>query len=247
MTRTKPLISIIIPTYNERENIIGLIQEIQNEINYSKEIIIVDDASPDRTGQVIKLFIKKNPDYKIKLIERLQDHGLVQSINEGIKESSGDIISWMDADFSHPPKVLAQLIESILTRKSDVVFASRFIKGGNQKINNQVESRWVIIGSTIMNKILNHIYWNQITDFTSGFIVIRKNFLNNYQLQGNYGDYFINLVAYLKINHIKVKEIGYVCPPRKFGISKTAPTLKLFFIRTFQYLFTSISIFLPKN
>src|SRR4030042_4305376 len=103
-TRTKyniKLVSIILPTYNEAENILELINAITQTLrSYKKEFIVVDDNSPDGTSNIVKDFIKKNKKNNIRLETRYKNKGLTNSIKRGIELSKGEIIVWLDCDFS---------------------------------------------------------------------------------------------------------------------------------------------------
>ena len=95
----KTRISIILPTYNEAENIIFLIEQIVEELtNEDYEIIVVDDNSPDGTSNLVQQAILKFPN--LRLLTRTSDKGLVPSIREGIEKSRGSICIWLDADLS---------------------------------------------------------------------------------------------------------------------------------------------------
>src|SRR3989344_8764924 len=119
------LVSVILPTYNEAENIIKLIKEISNVIKHKKEIIVVDDNSPDGTSSIVKKFKTKNKKINLRLETRFRNRGLTNSIRRGIELAKGDIIVWLDCDFSMPPKVVPRLLEKI-EKGYDIVVGSRF-------------------------------------------------------------------------------------------------------------------------
>jgi glycosyltransferase involved in cell wall biosynthesis len=247
MTQKLPTTSIILPTYNEKENIIPLIEAIHSHVSSQKEIIVVDDNSPDGTAQTVKTYMLQHPQFSIRLIIRTSNRGLVPSINDGIHMTKGKIIAWMDADFSHPPEILQQLIEKVRKNECDVAVASRFGKGGKQKKHVQGESHLGIAASTLLNKILSRLFTSPITDFTSGFIALKKDAIKTYQLQGSYGEYFLKLIEYLSHNKAVIQEIGYISPPRLHGLSKTAPTPGIFIKHGLEYLKTVYAIWKQKK
>ena len=127
-------ISIIIPTYNESQNIISILKSIGSNLpkNFHTEAIVVDDNSPDGTGKLVEDYlknIKKMADYTIEIIHRKAKDGLSSAILKGIQQANGDTIVVMDCDFSHPPQIIPKLIESIKKYKYDIAVASRYIKG----------------------------------------------------------------------------------------------------------------------
>ena len=103
-------LSIILPTYNEKDNIIILINKIIKILkNYpKKEIIIVDDLSPDNTYSLVKKKFKKKK--FVKAFQRKKDFSLAKSIGFGIKKSKGQLIIVMDTDFTHNPNLISKLI-----------------------------------------------------------------------------------------------------------------------------------------
>ena len=115
-----PEISVILPTYNERDNIQPLVSEIFRYLGSDAEVIIVDDTSPDGTWEKAQEIAKKNPD--VKVLKRKEKLGIASAISYGISNASGKIIVWMDADFSMPPELLPE-------RQSSFVGPARSITG----------------------------------------------------------------------------------------------------------------------
>src|SRR2546427_4268717 len=118
-----PRVSIILATYNERENICATIQGIFQYVSDSVEVIVVDDDSPDNTWLVANSI----EDRRVKVIRRIGTRGLATAFNRGIIESRGEIVGWMDADMSMPPRLLPQMIEKL--KDYDIVIGSRYVEG----------------------------------------------------------------------------------------------------------------------
>ena len=119
-------VSIIIPTYNESENIIQVLKSIGDHLprNVWVEAIVVDDNSPDGTGKVVEDYItdsQNEAEYSINVIHRKAKSGLSSAILDGIQHSSSETVVVMDSDFSHPPKIIPQLVEELST--SDAVMS----------------------------------------------------------------------------------------------------------------------------
>jgi dolichol-phosphate mannosyltransferase len=245
-TQSSPVVSVILPTYNEKDNIADLICAIDSCVHVSKEILVVDDDSPDGTAQEVIKLQKMRKDITIRLIERKSNHGLVMSINEGIKQSKGKIVAWMDADFSHPPDILNRLVTSVSKGNIDVAIASRFAFGGKQKHHAQGESKLGILAGTFLNLILRTIISSPITDFTSGFIAIKKDIIVKHPLEGSYGEYFLELTSYLTKQNARIIEIGYESPARIHGVSKTAPTFAVLARHGIGYLKTAYFLWKEK-
>ena len=240
-------VSVILPTFNERENIIPLILEINRQIKVKKEIIVVDDNSPDGTAKEVKSLINKRKMKYVSIIVRKKKHGLTASIWDGILKSRGEIIVWMDCDFSHPPLLIPKLIEQV-NSGYDIAVASRFIKGGGFKKNIQAKSESIlqIILSRVMNYSIQILLNGGFKDYTSGFIAIRRNIFNDIRLYGDYGEYFIDLITRAILLKYKIIEIPFVNLPRKYGKSKTGSTLRTLLKRGIKYINLSFKLFALK-
>lgn len=248
MNKNSPtgFISIILPTYNESENIITLIKKIGKVVEGRKEFIVVDDNSPDGTSEVVKKFAQKNRPLNVRLETRYHNPGLTNSLKRGIKLAQGEVIIWLDCDLSMPPKVIPQLLKKI-EEGFDIAVGSRFVKGGGFKIDhsaNHKDSPIAIILSRLMNLFIRTTLGANFKDYTSGFIAIRKKVLNKITLRGDYGEYFIDLIYKAKSKNYKITEICYICLPRKKGKSKTGTNLwqylkrgRKYILMTFQLLF----------
>ena len=226
------MISIIIPTYNERENIIKLIPAIQiilYKSNLEHEMVIVDDNSPDHTAlEINKKFNNKN----IRLFIRKKERGLGSALLFGIKKARGNIIVGMDADFNHPPEAITRLINKL--ENHDLVIASRFIKGGG------MEDKVRYFFTYIFNLFLKYILGFPTMDNMSGFYAIRKEKLFKLPINSiytGYGEYHLILIYSAKKQGFIIKEIPVFYPKRKYGKSKTN-----FFQVLFIYLLVAIKL-----
>ncbi len=122
----KPKISVILPTYNERENIGRLVERIFRSVNDSLQIIVVDDDSPDGTWKVVQEIAER--DNRVRLLRRVGRRGLRSALVEGISLAQGEIVVWMDCDFSMPPEIVPHLVREI--GAFDIVIGSRYVEGG---------------------------------------------------------------------------------------------------------------------
>ena len=122
-------ISLVIPTFNEAENISIMIDKVFNILKdngLDGEIIIVDDDSPDGTWEIAEGL---KSIYNIKVLRRLDKKGLSSAVIDGLKMTRGDIIGFMDADMSHPPEKIPELLAPITSNKSCIVIGSRYVEG----------------------------------------------------------------------------------------------------------------------
>lgn len=163
---------VIIPTYNEIENI-HLIIEAVSALPRPFDILIIDDNSPDGTADKVKSIQEKNP--KVHLVQRSGKLGLGTAYIAGFRwalEHQYDYIFEMDADFSHDPNSLVPLLEAC-EQGADMSVGSRYIKGG--KVVNWPKDR--ILMSYFASIYVRIITWMPVADTTGGFVCYKKNTL----------------------------------------------------------------------
>ena len=120
-------VSIVIPTYNERDNITPLVDRIGKALSgYKYDILFVDDDSSDGTAELISLI---KPDYPLDMLQRKGKKGLASAVVDGIAAAEGEVVVVMDADLQHPPEMLPALLKAI-EDSADVAIASRYVPGG---------------------------------------------------------------------------------------------------------------------
>lgn len=253
-TTTMPLVSIIIPTYNESKNILGLIQTIRSciGIRFSTEVIVVDDNSPDKTASLVEKYAhnldchdnyqqdrQDNSNgreiqqiFSIRVILRESKLGLVSALVEGINSSLGMHIVVLDADFSHPPNVVVDMINELLNFNYDIVSASRYLKGG-RIIGWPLRRRIISKSATILARTILRL--NHITDPISGFFAFRRDLINHISFSTS--GYKLLLELLVKADNTKVKEIPYTFTDRKAGSSKLDSEVILDYIKALLHLY----------
>lgn len=155
------MISIIIPCYNEEKNIGFLLKEIKKIEQKDKEIIVVDNGSKDRTREIVKQF------NNVKLItENRKGKGL--AMIKGAKESRGNILIFIDGDYSYSPKFIPKVLEPILMGENDIVYGSRFLKDSKRKMRFL---RW--LGNNFFS-FLGYLLYKRKLDFLTGFFAIKR-------------------------------------------------------------------------
>ena len=240
--------SVILPTLNENGHIKDLINNISNifenkQIDY--EIIVVDDNSLDGTIETIKNMCKRNLNLKL-IVRNNKNKNLAESLNDGIKKSVFDNLVWMDADFQHPPKYIEKFIK--VSDANDAIICSRFLNNSERYFNNPELNKDINENqSYFYNKLCKLFLYKDITDYTSGFISIKKKVFKNYKLKGFYGNYFVDLIIYLKKNNYKVIEIPFKDETRASGYSKTVVNFNIKYIYTcIRYSLTLLISFFKK-
>ena len=240
--KMKPKISVILATYNERENINDLISEIGYYISkYTREpieFILVDDDSPDKTWEVVQECFKE--DRRVKVIRRTEERGLASAIRRGIQESRGDIIVWLDCDFSMPPYKIPELINKI-HQGYDICVGSKFIKGGKD-VRGPVDAWTAVVLSGIMSNFIRYMLGFAFKDYTSGFVAARREVFNEIRFGGDYGEYFIEFIYKARKKEYKIIEIPYYCIPRRFGVSKTGTNFREYFKKGWKYVWLTVRL-----
>jgi len=238
-------VSVILPTYNEKDNVLPLILDIQNQLNNREyEIVVVDDDSPDGTWRVVQELEEK--DARIHILRRCGRSGLVSAISEGIGLSSGDVVVWMDADLSMPPEKIRDLLDEI--DDCDISVGSRYVPGGGMVIiEKSQDSLWAMLLSLVMNIFIQRILDPSFKDYTSGFVAVRRKVLEDIELRGDYGEYFIDFIYRSIKKGYKIKEVPYVCGARKYGVSKTGTNILQYLNRGKKYFWTVLRLKFAKG
>lgn len=210
-------VSVILPTYNEKDNICELIEAVAGALrplDAALEIVVVDDNSPDGTAAAVR---EKYPEGgKVKLHVRTGERGLATAVRYGIEKSAGDIIAVMDTDFNHDPKLLPQMVEFL--KYYDIVTGSRFTLGGGMYDNFRY------YGSYLFNMMVRVVLNTRTQDNLSGFFSIRRELLFSLDFKRifwGYGDYFFRLLFYAREIPAKIIEVPVVYQIRGGGESKT--------------------------
>ena len=214
-----PQVSIIVPTYNESENIISVLESITKNLpkGINSETIVIDDNSPDGTGKIVEEYIsniKKFTENSINIIHRKAKDGLSSAILNGIQNSRGDTIVVMDSDFSHPPQIIPKLVDLIKKSQTDIAIASRYVNGGmieNWSIKRKLMSKFA-------TKIAQKFLGIKSNDPMSGFFAFKKSLIDglNFDAIG----YKILLEILVKTKGARVQEIPYTFQDRELGSSK---------------------------
>jgi dolichol-phosphate mannosyltransferase len=213
---------VVIPTYNEKENIVALLKEI-HEIMPDMSCLVVDDNSPDGTGKIVDEIAKE--DKRVMLLPRAQKMGLASAYKDGFKrclELGFDVICQMDSDFSHQPKFLPSLIDGLET--ADVVLGSRYTKGGGT-VDWGFKRKVLSKGGNLYARIILGV---KIKDLTGGFKAFKRQVLEVIGLDTirSEGYAFQMEVTYRASRHgFRVIEVPIVFPDRKAGKSKLSSSI----------------------
>jgi glycosyltransferase involved in cell wall biosynthesis len=212
-------VSIVIPVFNEEKTIKKIMRAVENApiFNLTKEIIVVDDGSTDKTRENLRDFENK---YKIYFHSRNQGKGA--ALRTGFQKTTGNIIIIQDADLEYDPCEYEKLIQPILDKKADVVYGSRF-SGGE---SHRVLYYWHSIGNKILTGFSNMLTNLNLTDMETCYKVFSREVLTDIlpKLKSNHFGFepeFTARVAKLaKKNKIRIYEIGISYSGRTYAEGK---------------------------
>ncbi|MGV8142503.1 MAG: polyprenol monophosphomannose synthase [Candidatus Pacearchaeota archaeon] len=209
---------VIIPTYNEKENIREIVKAIISSSN-ELSILVVDDNSPDKTSEIVGELIKEYPK-RVYLIKRAGKLGLGTAYIEGFKWAiihKYDLIIQMDADFSHNPNYVKKLVSE--AKKYDLVLGSRYVSGGGTK-NWGIIRRYISKGGNIYASLLLNL---PVKDATGGFKCFRRSVLESIDLDSVKSNGYCFQIETTYRSHLKgfkIKEIPIIFEDRRVGKSK---------------------------
>lgn len=210
---------IILPTYNEKENIEALVEQVLARGPY--DILIVDDNSPDGTGKIADRLAEKQVISRVYVLHRKVKEGLGKAYVAGFKwglQRDYDLLFEMDADFSHNPSHLSQFVREI-EQGADLVLGSRNIKGGGTR-NWSLLRKVISKGGSLYAQV---ILFSPNRDLTSGFKAFRREVLESLDLENirsNGYSFQIEVTHRARQMGFKVKETPIIFHDRKVGTSK---------------------------
>ena len=228
-------VSVVLPTYNERENICDLVDALRLHLDagpWRYELVVVDDDSPDGTAEIVRerYGTEREADGsesaslgepglgRVRLIVRANDRGLAASVWEGLVRSRGETLVVMDTDFNHDPAMVPQMVD--LLRYYDLVVGSRFVMHGGME--DALRYRL----SLVYSLFIRLLFRTQIQDNLSGFFAVRRWRISQLnpvagRIFYGYGDYFIRLLLAAWRREWQILEVPVYYILRRHGKSKT--------------------------
>ena len=211
---------VIIPTFNEKENI-GIILQAIYDLNQDFHVLVIDDGSPDGTAEIVKQ-LQPRFNNTVFLVERQGKQGLGTAYIHGFKWATRrgyNYIFEMDADFSHNPADLQRLYEACKTGGADVAIGSRYVKGGG--VRNWPKNRIALSkGGSLYTRL---ILWTPVADQTAGFVCYKREVLETINLDEIH---FVGYAFQIEMKFaawklgFRLKEVPIHFEDRKYGESK---------------------------
>ncbi|MFP6667896.1 MAG: glycosyltransferase family 2 protein [Pirellulales bacterium] len=224
-------VSIIVPTYGEAENLpvlIPRVAEVLREAGIAAEILIVDDNSPDDTEQVCRQLAG---DYPVQLLIRRDERGLSSAVLHGMRHARGGVLLVMDADLSHPPEKIPEMVATLQREDTDFVIGSRYVKGGATDGDwgffrwlNSKAATWLAMPLT------------RARDPMAGFFAVRKSAVDSAEELDPIG-YKIGLELLVKCRCRAVREVPIQFSDRLHGESKLTLKEQINYLRHLKRLY----------
>ena len=211
-------LSLVVPTFKERENLAALVAQLtallDPELGDDYEIVIVDDASPDRTWELASELAATYP--KLRVIRREHERGLSTAVIRGWQIARGDVLAVIDGDLQHPPEITVELWRAILNG-ADLAVASRHVPGGgvsDWSLARRLLSRGAqAIGLALLPGVLG-----RVSDPMSGYFMVRREAIAGAVLHPLGYKILVEVIG--RGNVRAVTEVGYVFRERHEGQSK---------------------------
>lgn len=209
-------LSIVIPTFNERDNILSLVEAIDEALpDVCWEIVFVDDHSPDGTAGLVRQIARNDP--RVRCIHRFGRRGLSSACVEGIMSTASPFVAVMDADHQHDERILRRMFEVISTEDTDLAVGSRYVEGGSVGAWDQKRAAM----SRLATRLTNRITGSALSDPMSGFFVIRRDvFLQVLPRLSAIGFKFLLDIMASSERPLKAVEVPYTFRSRQRGESK---------------------------
>jgi dolichol-phosphate mannosyltransferase len=221
-----PELSVVVPTFNERDNVIALFRKLETALaGRAWEVIYVDDNSPDGTWDVVRALAREDP--RVRCIRRIGRRGLSGACIEGILASSAPCAAVIDADLQHDETQLPKMLALLQSGEADLVVGSRYVEGGSADSFDRQRAGFSMLATSVAKKLLRV----EIADPMSGFFMIRRDRFEQLapQLSTQGFKILLDIVATAR-GSLRIKEIPYSFGSRLHGESKLDSMVALDFL-----------------
>lgn len=204
-------LSVVIPVYNEVQNVSEIIKRVQAQ-KLANEIVIVDDGSSDGTRELLKELDGKK---KIRVILHERNQGKGAAVVTGLKAARGDILLIQDADLEYDPRDYPQILKPIEEGIADVVYGSRFLGGPRR-----ATMFWHMIANKLLTTMTNVLYDTILTDMETGYKVFRRSVIDGMTIRAKRFDFEPEFTAKVLKRQYRIFEVPITFNPRDYSQGK---------------------------
>jgi len=204
-------LSVVIPVYNEVDNIGEILKRVQ-ALKLANEIIVVDDCSTDGTRDILK---NLNGKKKVRVILHERNQGKGGAVMTGLRAAQGDLLLIQDADLEYDPRDYPELLKPIKEGMADVVYGSRFLGGPRR-----VAMFWHMIANKLLTVMTNILYDTILTDMETGYKVFRRGVIDGMTIHAKRFDFEPEFTAKVLKRHYRIFEVPITFNPRDYSQGK---------------------------
>ena len=203
-----PLLSILMPVYNEAKTIKQVLEKI-NSVNIDKEIIIVDDGSTDGSEKLMREIRQDN----VKIIFHSSNRGKGAAVLTALENATGEFIILQDADLEYDPQDYIKLMEAMRNDGADIVLGVRFTKGYSGLLITK-------LGNRVVTSLVNILFGARLNDFLTCYKLLRRDFFNGLKLESQGFDIEAEIIAKILKRKLRIKQVPISYHPRDYRQGK---------------------------
>ena len=207
-----PLLSIVIPVYNEAKTIRQILEKIHS-VDINKEIIVVDNCSTDGTQDILQDSLRKREFNDIRVLYHSYNKGKGESVKDGIGEATGEFVVIQDADLEYDPREYSNLLKPLLENKADLTLGARFTSGHSGLMLHR-------LGNEFLTKFLNSMFKSHLNEYATCYKMARKDTFLSLKLRSQSFYIEVEIICKALKNRLRIIEVPISYYPRSYADGK---------------------------